>query len=347
MRKALLISFALMLMTSSRLYAQFPQLKKIREKQQISKQAELERESARREAETGKLTSIPKPKAAVMNVDVQIVLSRGDYKTFADAKPNAINRITDGEPLWLYVKFNGKLGDYVLTRPSLDEPGKLKYTLFAEIGPQGDITALNQYLLQFSSGELSATELKINLAPGLFGRNKSIPVFLSRAGGGRPGVWSSEFRITNSHAIPRGLNDHLAKSTFLLDLSGGPMKYSRMLADYDSIILRGTTDTAKMPIAGTFSNASIKGNVLARLRAEGIAPVKFFFSGDEWTENLPSMLNQKQSRKVFAVYTYQKAKDCFYGVAEIIQPYDGFAAKYTESSITLQKDFRIQCSELN
>ena len=75
--------------------------------------------------------------------------------------------------------------------------------------------------------------------------------------------------------------------------------------------------------------------------------MKFYFSGDEWMENLRSMLNPNQSRRVFATYSYQKAKDCFYGIAEITQAYDAFASKYTESAIALQKDFRIPCSELN
>ena len=308
-------------------------------------QAENEKERIRREEQNG--IAIPKPKAAVMNVDVQIVLSRVEYKTFAEAKPNAASRVADGEPLWLYVRFNGKLGDYVLTTLNPEDQTKLKYSLFAEVGPQGDVTALNQYLLQFTRDDLAASELKINLAPGLFGRNKSIPVFLKTAAGGKPGVWNNELRLANSPAVPRGVNDHLAKSAVTLDFSSGLAKYSKMAAQYDSIILRGTTDVAKMPIAGTFFSDPLKAQILNKLKSEGVTPVKFYFSGDDWTESAASTFNAKQIRKVFATYTYQKAKNCFYGVAEIVQIYDFMASKYGESTVNLQKDFPIQCIELN
>ncbi len=103
-----------------------------------------EERQRRRNEEAGQ-PAASKPKAAVMNVDVQVVLSRADHKTFAEAKAASISRVTDGEPLWLYVKFNGKLGDYVLTQPDPEEPAKTRYVLFTEIGPQGDVTALNHF----------------------------------------------------------------------------------------------------------------------------------------------------------------------------------------------------------
>ena len=121
---------------------------------------------------------LPVPKPAVMNVDVQIALSKSEHKTFAEAKAAEVKKLVDGEPLWLYVKFKTRLGDYVVTTRHPDDSEKLRYTLYAEVGPRGDITALNQYAIQFSKDDLAASEVKINLAPGMFGRNKSIPVFL-------------------------------------------------------------------------------------------------------------------------------------------------------------------------
>jgi len=85
-----------------------------------------------------------------MNVDVQIVLSKGEYKTFAEAKAAAAQRIVDGEPLWLYIKFRSRLGDYVVTTRHPDDYEMLRYTLFAEVAPRGDFTALSQYAIRFS-----------------------------------------------------------------------------------------------------------------------------------------------------------------------------------------------------
>ncbi|MEO7675005.1 MAG: hypothetical protein ABIU09_13115, partial [Pyrinomonadaceae bacterium] len=60
-----------------------------------------------RKQEAGKAAAVSGSKAAVMNVDVRIAFSRIEYKTFAEAQANAVNRIADGDPLWLNIKFNG------------------------------------------------------------------------------------------------------------------------------------------------------------------------------------------------------------------------------------------------
>jgi hypothetical protein len=47
--------------------------------------------------------------------------------------------------------------------------------MYAEIGPHGDVTSLSQYVIQFTKEDLALTELKIGLAPALFGRtNRSL-----------------------------------------------------------------------------------------------------------------------------------------------------------------------------
>ena len=314
--------------------------------------AEQDRE--RQKEEPGKASTATKSKAAVMNIDVRIVLSRIEYKTFAEAQANAISRVADGEPLWLNIKFNGKLGDYVFAQPDSEDPGKLRYVLFTEIGPQGDVTALTQFTLQFSAAELSATELKINLAPGIFGKNKSIPVLLKTVDNARPGVWRNELRIANSAATPRGPNDFLAKSAVVLDLSGNHTKYRQMWAEYDSIILRGTPDTLKMPIPGPFFNDAVKKDVEVKLSASGIVPAKFYFCSDDWGEIPTSAyslqdptLPSKRERRIFATYTYQKFGSCLYGVAEITQAFDEPSSKFLTSAIDLTNDFPIACTLLN
>ena len=148
MKKAVLIGFLTLLVTSLPAFGQPEQRRRSRERIDRMIKATEEREAAEK-AGTRSQPGLPLPKAAVTNVDVQAILSGKDLKTFAEAKLSAVSRVTDGTLLWLYVKFNGKLGDYVSTVPDTNEPGKLKYLLYAEVGPQGDVTALNQYVLQF------------------------------------------------------------------------------------------------------------------------------------------------------------------------------------------------------
>ncbi len=333
------------------LYGQILQADRAIERKERMIRASEERE--RQKESSGKAAAATKSKAAVMNVGVRIALSRNEYKTFAEAQMNVVSHIVDGEPLWLNIKFSGKLGDYVFAQPEKEEPGKLRYVLFTEIGPQGDVTALTQLTLQFLPTDLSATEMKINLAPGIFGKNRSIPILLKTADNARPGVWHNEFRIANSPVVPRGPNDFLAKSVVVLDLSGTHTKYRQMWAEYDSIMLRGTPDVLKMPIPGAFFSESVKLEVEAKLKASGIVPSKFYFSGDDWGEIAGSAFSlqdptfsPKKERRIFATFTYQKYGSCLYGVAEVFQAYEDTASRFVTSAIDLTNDFPIDCRML-
>jgi hypothetical protein len=343
-KRAVTIGFFLLSAVGvSSVFPQFPQSQRVRDRMDQSIKASQEREHDERLDREARL---PVPKPDVMNVDVQIVLSKVEYKTFAEAKAAEAKKIVDGEPLWLYIKFKSRLGDYVLTTRNPNDPEKLRYTLYAEVAPRGDITALNQYSIQFAKEDLPATEIKINLAPGLFGRNKSIPVFLMTTGGAKAGVWHDELRLTNTVAIPRGLSENLASTPVTLDFSAGTAKYRKMDSEYDSIILRGTTDLAKMPAAGTFFSEDLKTRITDQLATENIRPLKIFFSGDDWQEYASFGFSAKKSRKVFATFTYREADNCFYGVAEVIVNYDFMQSRYGEPEIRLQKQLPIPCSEI-
>ncbi len=236
--------------------AQLPGLERIRRQRERAIQAEQQREEDKRREEAGLAPKRPKP--AVMNVDVQAVLAKAEYKDFNEAKANAVNKIADGEPLWLYVKFvKGKLGDYVLTVPT-DQPDVSRSLLYAEIGPQGDATTQYQYTLQFTKDDLALTELKLNLAPGISGRGRSMPLFLSAAAASRPGVWNNELRLTNTTAIPRGADQNLTKNVITFSFAGSLVKYPQMAEDYESIMLRGTADKTRLPIGSGFYDAAIK-----------------------------------------------------------------------------------------
>jgi hypothetical protein len=323
---------------------EFPQKDRFQRRINDSIKASRDREHDRRLEES---STLPVPKPAVMNVDVQAVLSKGEYKTFNEAKVAEAKKIVDGDDLWLYVKFlKGKLGDYVLTTRDQDDREKLRYTLYAEIGPRGDITALNQYAMQFAKEDLTANELKINLAPGMFGRNKSIPVFLMTTGSAKPGVWNNEFRLTNSVTVPRAMTANLATTPMTLTLTGGAPKYKKMDADYLSIILRGSTDVARMPVAGMFFKEAVRAKVVETLATENIQPGKVYFSGDDWEEISSSGMFAAKYRRAFATFTYGKGEQCFYGIATVIEHFDFMQSKYGDPEISLQKDFPLPCTDV-
>jgi len=139
----------------------------------------------------------------------------------------------------------------------------------------------------------------------------------------------------------------LASTPITLDLAGGPGKYKKMDSQYDSIILRGTTDLAKMPVAGTFFSEEVKNHVETKLAGESITPIKIYFSGDDWEELASFGISPRKSRRVFATFTYRRGEACFYGVAEVVENYDLIGSKFSEAEIKLQKDLPVLCTEIN
>jgi hypothetical protein len=132
-----------------------------------------------------------------------------------------------------------------------------------------------------------------------------------------------------------------------LDLSGGVAKYKKLASEYDSIILRGTTDVSKLPVAGTFFTEPVSSAIVAKLASEDITPTKIYFSGDEWQEFGSGGVMQTRARKVFATFTYRSGESCLYGVAEVVQKFDIMTSKFGDSEISIQKNLPAQCEDVN
>jgi hypothetical protein len=290
---------------------------------------------------------LPAPKPAVMNIDVQMVLSKADVKTFAEAKAAEAKRVVDGDPLWMYLKFKSKLGDYVLTTRDPEDPEKLVYTLYAEISPKGDIATLQQYSIQFAKEDLAANEVKMNLTSTNSGGNKWIPIILLMAETTKSGVWNNDLRLANNLIVPRSLSDNLASAPVVIDFSAGSSKYQKIGQDYVSLLLRGTSDITKMPAAGTYFSNDLKARITDRLAKENIQPLKIYFSGIHRHEFASSVPMAKKWRRVFATFTYHENEQCRYGLADITETFDFAKGAYAEPEIKLQKLSNIPCEEAN
>ena len=295
----------------------------------------------RRQLENEQNTATPETKPAVMNVDVQIALTKLEYKNFAEAKPNITKEIADGDDLWLFVRFNGKLERYVYRLQ--DESGE-RYILFVEYGPEGDVMAKSHSILEFKKEELGQTELKMSLFPGKAGGNKSLGIFIKNVASSKPGRWSNELRITNFPSLPRGLNDYLAKAVFVCDFTRGFTKYPKMVNSFESMVLRDTLDETKLPIAGTFDDGELRIAISERLAIEKISAARLYFAGDNWLEYSDQPTSQRQYRTVTGVFQYQSGPKCQYGTATVLQVYDQAAKRYGGSIIALRKDLPTPCA---
>lgn len=335
-RTVILTLLATVLSTAA--FAQFPQMKRAEERRQVMIAADEERQRA--EKENKPVPVLPRP---VMNVDVQMTLSEGDYKTFAEAKQHAAIRISDGDTAWLYVKLNGKLERFVhkVTTPN----GGERYLLYVEYGPQGDITAKSHQTIEFRKDELAQTEFKFSLSPGKAGHNKTLPIFFKNVAASRPGLWNNEIRVTDIPAFPRSPNDYLAKVGFTCDFSKGIARYPAEKEAFRSMVLRDTTDETKLPLPGTFDDPAVRSALLTRLKSEGVEPLKLYFSDDFWLEysDLPTFT--RQFRTVTATFLYNKDGSCMYGTADITEPYEAMNNGFGDAKIELKKEIAVPCSE--
>lgn len=323
-------------------HGQFPQMRSVDERIQKKNEEVTRAEEERKRMNAEKQPKQPVIKPAIMNVDVQMALTKLEYKTFAAAKPFSVTSVADGDPLWLYVRFNGKLGDYVYTMRSSD--GTERYILFVEYGPQGDVTARSHQLLEFRKDELALTELKMSLSPGKAGRNNALAIFIKNVAAARPGLWNNELRISRTAGFPRSINDYLAKTGFICDFSKGLVKYPAMIGTFKSMVLRDTTDESVLPIVGKFDNTLARMALVEKLASEGIAPSQVYFSGDIWLEYSDFPMSVRQYRTVTGVFLYQRESKCYYGTAEITQPFDSMNDTFGDSTITLDKDIPVPCS---
>lgn len=298
------------------------------------------------EREKGITPEQPASKLPVMNVDVQMVLTRAEYPNFAAAKPNPAAKILDGESLWMYVKFNARLEKFV-GPPENGEDGNPRYRLYAEIGPKGDITALNRYVLVFREEDLGLTELKINLSPGLKGRNASMPIVIDRAGASNPGVWQNEIRISNTTVEPRPITMNLASAPVTFDLVKGSAGYKRIQATYDTVLTYGASAPTAKPVAGKFESDRVRQEVKTELKGRSQDLIDLHFVSDDWMETSVSMPMRSRSRSVLAFISFSNEGKCFEGVARIRETYDESAAKFGSIMTDVKDSKPVPCAAAN
>jgi hypothetical protein len=279
------------------------------------------------------------------NSGVELVLTKEEYKSFDEAKSYSVNRVVDGDLLWLYIKFKGTLADYVHQNEIVNNDGSFDYILFTEIGEAGTDQSYKANLLKFKKEELNVSELKFNLSPGKPGRNKSLPFFLEVVGGGSPGIWNNEIRVSKSEKFPHTRADFLATVAITCDVSNGFIKYPKMKGDFEIAQYKGVAEENELAEPTDFNDPALKAKVVAKLKTVGITPVKFYFTNEDWETYKNDRTGERYS-KMYAAYTYKKGTECMYGIADIQRNYSYALASFGESVIVLRKDFPITCDKL-
>jgi len=305
--------------------AQFPQAERARERM---RQASQEPDARKK--------PVYKPKT---NVDVTMVLAKKDVASFALAQPLAVAKAADGDPLWLYIRFKDELGKYVYRTHG---EGGDRFLLALEIGKPGIMGTAMHYILSFTEPELAKKELKIALTKGVWGRNNSSPIFLRSVGDPEKKITATDLSLTSTFGFPRSTTDDLARVTIVADRTKGNPLYEKMFADYDKEVIRA--DKADLlPKEGTFDDAGIRARLMATLRDSGIVPSRLYFAADDWVEFSEQPMRVFEKRSMDAVFVYDRDGGCFYGTAEITQPYDVMLRTYGASTFTIEHEIARPC----
>ena len=99
---------------------------------------------------------------------VSMVFTRSKARSWADAKKNAVTQVKDGESLWIFVKTERALKEYVAHNP--DQPDS-RTQLDLKVAPKGALTSLDQRVRTpdttwpLKPEELEGTEFTVSLSP--------------------------------------------------------------------------------------------------------------------------------------------------------------------------------------
>ncbi len=320
------------------LQAQFPQMRQSEERRRQMIAADEERQAEEKQGKPAPSMARPVP-----NVDVQMVLTKNEYRSFTEAKPNVATVFADGDPAWLYIKLNGKLDKYVYRMPGADGE---RFLLFVEYGPAGDVTAKSHESIEFSKADLALGEFKMSLSPGKAGHNKALAIYIKNVAVSKPGLWHNELRLSDRPGFPRSPGEYLAKAPFDSDFSKGIAKYPAARSLFQSMVLRDSIDETKLPIGGKFDDKNVRADVAGRLANEGIVSTNIYFSDDFWLEYSDDPSSVRQFRTVTATFLYRSGAACMYGTADITQKFEPMNDRFGESKIVLKKGISVPCSEI-
>ncbi len=271
----------------------------------------------------------------------EVIFTNKPYKNFAEAKPNAVSKVKDGDPLYVYLKTTDPLSNHTIKE---NRDGSVVYFINIAIGAEGDPTQYDYNSFMFSKQEVDAlgNELMVNLAPGSAGKNKSFNLFLKALGEGDPGLWKNEIRFNNdpNTTDPKSF----AKGLILCDVQEGIAKYQKLYQNFKYVQEHGNKEDNEVPPKGAFTDAKLLAEAAAKIKAKGIIPHKLYFFLDDW-KVYTNNNNEKQSRTVYGLYTYKKGNECYKGVIDITQDYAWATASWAAVNITLRDDFPIMCDK--
>lgn len=294
---------------------------------------------------------------SAMSSNGNIIYTNKEYKNYAEASSNSITEVKDGDELWMYVKLDKPLSNYIDIHKFTDGDGNLieLHSFQIVIGPKGetypefaeqkiyvnsgknidkDESRKSAHFTRLDVDPSTTTEFKLILSKYL--RRKSTSIFLKAVGGGSAGKWDNEIRL-----VHKNKSITFANGPIMCNVEDGIAKYRKLWKEYETVIDKGDVADNTLPPTGKFTDAKLKVKILEKLKAHKGLPQSLNFTFDDW--QVVGEDNGK-SRKMYAYALYKQNGKCSYTMVEVTQIMTVFQSTWSEPEIHFYKeDSPIEC----
>jgi hypothetical protein len=236
----------------------------------------------------------------------EAVVTKVQVKTFDEAKSKAVKSVNDGDPVWLWIRFQNPVETYLA---KWEFGGKELDVLYFEIGPEGSPkTTFNDGFIIPKQSELKGHAISVNLAPGELAE-MNLGAWMKTVGNGSSGKWNNEIRVYK-------LDDPRTKGTagktlvvtapLTADVNSGASKYKAMYRDYEKRWDAGDPSFNKAPERGGLVERALTPVILKQTSDTfGVKSEAFYFIAPGWYDEKDA-LGRLVEQHAFGVVYYQK-----------------------------------------
>lgn len=315
------------------------------------------KESLRTESKNQIQENIQEKSKKNMSEKANMIYANKEYKNFEEASAHSIKEIKDGDDVWMYVKLDKPLSNYIDVDKYTDSDGNLieLHSFHIIIGPKGetypefaqqrvyvnagknidkDPSIRSAFVGRLDIDPSTTTDFKILLSKYL--RRTSTTVLLQAVGGGNAGRWDNEIRLVHKNKTIT-----FANAPILCNVVDGIAKYRKAWKEYENVIQNGDIADNVLPPTGKFTDAKLKVKILEKLKTHKGLPHSLNFTFDDWEIVID---DNGRRRKVYAYALYKQNGKCSYTMVEVEQIMTVFQSTWSEARIHFYKeDSPIEC----
>jgi hypothetical protein len=235
----------------------------------------------------------------------EAVVTKVQVKSFEEAKSKAVKSVNDGDPVWLWIRFQNPVETYLA---KWEFGGKYLDVLYFVVGPEGDAgTKFNDGFIIPKQSDLKGKVISVNLAPGELAE-MNLGAWMKTVGNGSSGKWNNEIRIfkLDDPKTKGTAGTLIATAPLTADVNSGGPKYKAMFRDYEKRWDEGDPSFNKAPEKGGLSEKALTPQIMKQTSDKfGVKSEAFYFIAPSWYDEKDA-LGRLVEQHAFGVVYYQK-----------------------------------------